>query len=215
MKTLSHVDTWIFDLDNTLYHPSCRLFDQMHVRMSDFIIQHFGVDEVEAKRRRHHFYVKYGTTLRGLMVEHGLDPTAFLDYVHDIDYATVPANQHLGNALDKLPGRKLVFTNGTLGHAQRVLDRLGCATHFEAIYDIVDSSYIPKPDQRPYEKFLAVHGVDPTRSAFFEDLSENLLVPRSVGMKTVLVGTHDEALLPAHVDYVTDDLAEFLHGVSK
>jgi putative hydrolase of the HAD superfamily len=215
MKNLSDVNTWIFDLDNTLYPSSCRLFDQMHVRMSDFIIQEFGVDEAEAKRRRHHFYTKYGTTLRGLMVEHEMEPTAFLDFVHDIDYSAVAHSATLGEALKKLPGRKLVFTNGTLGHANRVLARLGCADQFEAIYDIVDSGYIPKPDARPYEDFLKVHHVDPQQSAFFEDLSENLLVPRSVGMKTVLIGKHDEALLPAHVDYVTDDLAEFLHGVSQ
>jgi len=127
----------------------------------------------------------------------------------------VPNNENLGAALDKLPGRKLVFTNGTVGHAKRVLDKLGCAIHFEAIYDIVDSDYIPKPDKRPYEKFLAAHDVNPKQSAFFEDLSENLLVPRECGMATVLIGKHDAALLPAHIDYVTDNLAEFLDGVSK
>jgi putative hydrolase of the HAD superfamily len=215
MNTLSHVNTWIFDLDNTLYPASCRLFDQMHVRMSDFIIQEFGVDEAESKRRRHHFYTKYGTTLRGLMLEHGLEPTAFLDYVHDIDYSAVAHSASLGAALKKLPGRKLVFTNGTLGHANRVLERLGCADQFEAIYDIVNSSYIPKPDARPYEDFLKVHGVNPMQSAFFEDIDHNLEVPAQMGMKTVLIAPETDVLKPRYVHYVTNDIAEFLHGVAK
>ena len=215
MKDLGHIDTWIFDLDNTLYHPSCKLFDQMHVRMSDFIVAQFGVNETEAARLRHKYYKQYGTTLRGLMVEHGMEPYGFLEYVHQIDYAAVKKQPALCEALNRLPGRKLVFTAGTRPHALNVLNNLGCAEVFEEIFDITDCHFIPKPDAQPYEIFLKRHDVAPERAIFFEDIPENLIVPRALGMKTVLVGAHDAAVLPAHVDYVTDDLAGFLHGVSK
>jgi putative hydrolase of the HAD superfamily len=215
MKGFSHIDTWVFDLDNTLYPASCRLFDQMHVRMSDFIVNEFQVSVAEAQRLRGDYFRKYGTTLRGLMLEHDMQPTRFLDYVHEIDYAAVAESAALRDALSKLQGRKLIFTNGTVRHAQRVLNKLGCADQFEAIYDIVESDYIPKPDRAPYEKFLALHDVKPETSAFFEDLSHNLIVPRDMGMTTVLISDAGETEMPAHVDHVTHDIAAFLGGVPR
>ncbi len=219
MKRLSHVDalskvdTWIFDLDNTLYPPSCKLFDQIAVRMTNFIVAQLRISAAEATKLRHGYYKKYGTTLRGLMLEHAMEPHGFLDYVHDIDYAPVAAHPALIAAIASLPGRKLVFTAGTKAHAQNVLARLGGQQSFESVFDIVDADFIPKPDVRPYELFLKRHDVMPESAAFFEDISENLLAPRAMGMKTILVGKYDEAILPAHVDYVTDDLAGFLARV--
>ncbi len=213
MRSFDHVNTWIFDLDNTLYPASCRLFDQMHVRMSDFIRQEFGVDQAEALRRRRDYYLKYGTTLRGLMLEHNMQPKAFLDYVHDIDYSAVPRLDGLGIALAGLPGRKLIFTNGTTGHAQRVLKRLGVTEHFEAVFDIVDSDYIPKPDRTPYDKFKTLYDIDGTRSAFFEDLVENLKPPHDMGMTTVLI-TDNKNHDATYVHHTTNNLAEFLTGVT-
>ena len=213
MRGFDHINTWIFDLDNTLYPASCRLFDQMHIRMSDFIRDAFNVDEAEALRRRRDYYIKYGTTLRGLMVEHDMHPDAFLDYVHDIDYSAVPRLDELSEALTNLPGRKLIFTNGTLGHANRVLEKLGVTHHFEAVFDIVDSDYIPKPDRTPYDKFQNLHGVDGTRSAFFEDLAENLEAPHNMGMTTILI-TDDKSHDAPYVHHTTNNLAEFLKGVA-
>ena len=215
MSRFSHVDTWIFDLDNTLYPASCKLFDQIAARMTEYIVAQLGLNATAATNLRHGYYKKYGTTLRGLMLEHAMEPHGFLTYVHEIDYGAVKHHPALGAALARLPGRKLVFTAGTRAHAMNVLDNLGCAEVFEEIFDITDCHFIPKPDARPYEIFVKRHSVAPERAAFFEDLAENLLVPRAMGMTTVLVGTHDQALLPAHVDYVTDDLAEFLDGVLK
>jgi putative hydrolase of the HAD superfamily len=221
MRGFDHVDTWIFDLDNTLYPASCRLFDQMHVRMSDFIRDTFNVDEAEALRRRRDYYLKYGTTLRGLMVEHDMQPAAFLDYVHDIDYSAVPRLENLGAAIKALPGRKLIFTNGTTGHANRVMKRLGVEHHFEAVFDIVDSDYIPKPDRAPYDKFKARHAVDPTHAAFFEDIAQNLEAPHDMGMTTVLITSENLTAQPEpdakqknYVHHITDDLTEFLKGVT-
>ncbi len=213
MSKFAHINTWVFDLDNTLYHPSCRLFDQIAERMTQFIMAKLDLSHEDAAQLRHIYYMKYGTTLRGLMVEHGLEPHPYLTYVHEIDYAAVKHEAQLAHALSNLPGRKLVFTAGTRAHAKSVLDNLGCAKIFEEVFDITDCYFIPKPDQRPYEIFLKRHNVTPATAAFFEDLPQNLLVPRSLGMTTVLVGDHDEALLPAHVDYVTADLAQFLDGV--
>jgi putative hydrolase of the HAD superfamily len=213
VRGFDHIDTWVFDLDNTLYPASCRLFDQMHVRMSDFIIQEFGVDEAEAQRRRSEYYLKYGTTLRGLMVEHGMLPTPFLDYVHEIDYTAVKPCAVLQSALTKLPGRKLVFTNGTTGHAKRVLDRLGISHQFESIFDIVDSDYVPKPARGPYDKFAELYAINTNRAAMFEDIDLNLEAPHDMGMTTVLISDDTKHDAP-YVHHITNDIAHFLKGLA-
>jgi putative hydrolase of the HAD superfamily len=213
VRGFDHIDTWIFDLDNTLYPASCRLFDQMHVRMSDFIVKQFGVNEAEAQRRRNEYYNKYGTTLRGLMVEHDMQPTAFLDYVHEIDYTAVMANAQLQVSLTALPGRKLVFTNGTTGHANRVLERLGITKIFEGVFDIVDSDYVPKPARGPYDKFARLYGINPSKAAMFEDLDINLEAPHDMGMTTVLI-TDDEKHDAHYVHHTTNDIAKFLKGLN-
>ncbi len=218
------VDTWIFDLDNTLYPASCRLFDQIDDRMGAFISDLLKVDRVEAKRVQKQFFYEHGTTLRGLMTVHGIEPSAFLEFVHDIDHSAVCENPPLARALERLPGRKLIFTNGTVAHAERVMDRLGVRSHFGGIFDIVHSDYIPKPAERPYQKFVRDHGVDPTRASMFEDIARNLEVPARLGMTTVLVrheanvdgnlinARHGD-IAAAYVHHVTDDLAGFLDRV--
>jgi putative hydrolase of the HAD superfamily len=220
MRGFDHINTWVFDLDNTLYPASCKLFDQMHVRMSDFIKERLQVDQAEALRLRREYYLKHGTTLRGLMIEHDMEPTDFLDYVHDIDYTAVANDTTLQNALDKLPGRKLVFTNGTTGHAGRVMKRLGVEEHFEAVFDIVDSDYIPKPARGPYDKFANLHSVEGPQTAFFEDLPENLEAPHAMGMTTVLItstSTHADQAEPTpiknYIDHTTSNLPQFLSGI--
>jgi putative hydrolase of the HAD superfamily len=217
-----HVETWIFDLDNTLYPASCRLFDQIDVRMGDFIAGMFNVDRQEARRIQKDFFYRYGTTLRGLMEEHGVDPDAFLDYVHDIDHSPVPANAALAENLEKLPGRKLIFTNGTVAHAENVMHRIGVKHLFHGIFDIVHSDFIPKPDKQPYEKFITEHDIEPTRAAMFEDIARNLQVPATLGMVTVLVrddANEDGAMINAlngdtegapYVHHTTTDLTGFL-----
>jgi putative hydrolase of the HAD superfamily len=222
MSAFRNVDTWVFDLDNTLYPASCRLFDQMHVRMGEYVMRLFDVDYPEAKRIQKSLFHKHGTTLRGLMVDHGHAPEGFLDYVHEIDYAPVTENPELSLALENLPGRKLVFTAGTVPHAERVLARLGVTHHFEAIYDIVAAAYVPKPQRDPYDRFIAEHNVEPKRAAFFEDIARNLEVPHTMGMATVLVvdDENDDALQlngKGPLDYVhhrTNNLAGFLHSLS-
>ena len=221
MRGFAHIDTWVFDLDNTLYPASCRLFDQIDVRMGEFVARLLDVDFGEAKQRQKQLFYKYGTTLRGLMVEHGVGPDGFLDYVHDIDHAPVPPNPALDAALHGLPGRKLVFTNGTLTHAEKVLARIGVTHHFGDIFDIVHSDYIPKPEMEPYRKFVIQTGIRPETSAMFEDIARNLEAPHELGMTTVLVVSPEnrdaEHLNRAtggtdktHIHHITDDLAGFL-----
>jgi putative hydrolase of the HAD superfamily len=212
MRGFDHIETWVFDLDNTLYPASCRLFDQMHIRMSDFIRERFDVDEVEALRRRREYYLKYGTTLRGLMVEHDMHPTAFLDYVHQIDYTAVQHSAELQTALKQLPGRKLIFTNGTAVHAQCVVRRLGIENLFDGIFDIVDSDYIPKPVRTPYDKFAAQFEINTSRAAMFEDIDLNLEAPHEMGMTTVLI-TEDKKHDAPYVHHTTNDLANFLKNI--
>jgi putative hydrolase of the HAD superfamily len=146
-------------------------------------------------------------------VEHDMQPDAFLDYVHQIDYSAVALSVELKNSLANLPGRKLIFTNGTTGHAMRVLKRLGIEDAFEGVFDIVDSDYIPKPDRKPYDKFAALYGIDTTRAAMFEDIDLNLEAPHDMGMTTVLI-TEDKKHDAHYVHHTTNDLAEFLKGVA-
>lgn len=215
------VESWIFDLDNTLYPAHCDLFAQVDQRMGEFISNLLGVDRAEAKRIQKDYYYRYGTTLSGLMREHKIPPGGFLDYVHDIDLAPIDAAPALGIAIQSLPGRKFIFTNGSRRHAERVAEKLGIFHHFDDCFDIVAGEYVPKPSPEAYDRFLKAHGVDARAAAMFEDLPHNLESPHTLGMSTVLVrsANHDHPsqkamaewrALPAHIHHITDDLTAFL-----
>ena len=171
-------------------------------------------------RLQKYFYHKYGTTLRALIDEYDIDPYDFLDFAHDIDHAIIELNASLGEAIERLPGRKLILTNGSRKHAENVARKIGILDHFEDIFDIAASNFVPKPDRRAYETFLDKHGVEPARSAMFEDIAKNLVVPHELGMTTTLIVPQtidpfreefeQEAVRTPHIDYVTDDLADFL-----
>lgn len=220
------VDTWIFDLDNTLYPRSCDLFTQMDKRMTAFIQNLKGLSFDEARVLQKTHYKTYGTTLSGLMAVENIDPAVYLDFVHDIDYSPVREAPLLREAIEALPGRKLIFTNGDVPHAQRTTDRLGITDLFEHVFDIVAADLIPKPHRAPYEKFVRIAGIDPKRAAMFEDLPRNLAVPHEMEMRTVLVADPLQAGSPRqewetaitdtdHVHFQTDDLTGFLQDVGK
>ena len=222
-RSFGHVETWVFDLDNTLY-PHHLLWQQVDDRIRAYVAEFLKVTADEAFRVQKDYYKRYGTTMRGLMTEHGLDPDAYLDYVHKIDHSPLEPNPALGDALEKLPGRKLILTNGTVAHADAVLKRLEIDKHFEDVFDIVAAELEPKPKAVTYERFLKRHCVDPRKASMFEDLSRNLEVPHTLGMTTVLVvpsGQREvfreewelEGRGDPHVDHVTDDLAGFLAKV--
>jgi putative hydrolase of the HAD superfamily len=214
---LSHVETWIFDLDNTLYSASTEVFGQIGTRMTEFIAKKYGLDAQAAGELRGAYYRSHGTTLNGLMELRGQDPKEFLSYVHDIDLTPVRPRPELAAALARLPGRRLVYTNGSRAHAERVMERLGVLALFEAIHDIADADYCPKPYRAAYEALLVAHDIGATRAAMFEDLARNLEVPHALGMTTVLVEGHrDEAqgdgagACAPHIHHVAHDLADFL-----
>jgi putative hydrolase of the HAD superfamily len=224
LQDFARIETWVFDLDNTLYPHHLNLWHQVDERIRDFIAAFLEVAHEDAFRIQKDFYKRYGTTMRGLMAEHGLNPDEFLDYVHQIDHSPLQPNPALGAALERLPGRKLILTNGTRQHADAVMRRLEIYGHFEDVFDIVAAELEPKPFPQTYDRFLARHGVEPRRAAMFEDLARNLEVPHALGMITVLVvpektrevfreGWELEGREAAHVDHVTDDLVGFLEAV--
>ena len=223
-SSFEHINTWVFDLDNTLYPPDSDLWPKIDHRITLYLANLFGLDGLSSRALQKYYYQKYGTSLKGLMLEHGIDPHGFLQFAHDIDRSTLPPNPALSDAIAALPGRKLIFTNGSTGHAEATAKQLGILHHFEDIFDIVSSDYVPKPDPETYRLFFEKHGVDPTRAAMFEDLEKNLVAAHANGMTTVLIvakqGQHDHreawekvVAVPAHVDFVTDDLAGFLAGL--
>ena len=214
MPRLPHVETWIFDLDNTLYSASSQLFLQIQDKMNAYIVELLGVGLDEAKALRREYFLAHGTTLRGLMNVHGIDPTRFMDYVHDIDLSGVPRNLQLGAALAALPGRKLVFTNGSVKHAENVLAHLGLEEHFPDVFDIEAAGWMPKPDRSGYEALVKRYDVDPTRAAMVEDMAKNLEPAAAMGMTTVWVRSEADwqkegAEMP-FIHYAVDDLAAFL-----
>lgn len=211
---LAHIETWIFDLDNTLYPSSSHLFDQVSHRIGTYIASVLDVDHAEAKRLQKSYFREYGTTLRGLMLKHSMDPAPFLEYVHDIDLSPIGRSDALEAALARLPGRKLVFTNADAPYAERVTARLGIDHHFSEIYDIQAADWVPKPFPEAYERLAHVHAVDPARAILFEDILRNLAPAAALGMATVWVrndsawaSSGSDGITP---DYVTDDLADWL-----
>jgi putative hydrolase of the HAD superfamily len=225
-ERFGHVDTWVFDLDNTLYPAGSDLWPKIDARITGFISALFGLDGLSARALQKYYYERYGTTLQGLMTEHDIVPSDFLAYVHDIDRSTVSPNVLLAAAIAALPGRKLVLTNGSREHALRTTEALGLHSLFEDVFDIEAANLVPKPNAQAYETFFARHNVDPARAAMFEDIARNLEVPHARGMVTTLVvpkrGTHDhrEAWEAAngpvpHVDFMTDNLEGFLESIVK
>ena len=186
-RGFAHVETWVFDLDNTLYPHHLNLWQQVDVRIRDYIVDFFKITHDEAFRLQKDYYRRYGTTMRGLMEEHGLQPDEFLEMVHQIDHSPLTPNPALGAAIAQLSGRKLILTNGTRAHADAVLRRLEIGHHFDDVFDIRAAELEPKPRPVVYERFLARHDVDPKKAAIFEDLARNLEVPHALGMTTVLV----------------------------
>ncbi|HLF58374.1 MAG TPA: pyrimidine 5'-nucleotidase [Alphaproteobacteria bacterium] len=184
---VNHIDAWVFDLDNTLYPASSNLFAEIDRRMGEFIAAELRVDPPEARRIQKDYFRDFGTTLRGLMVNHAIEPELFLEYVHAIDVSILAPDPALDAALSRLDGMKIIFTNGSLGHAEKVMDRLGVARHFDAVFDIAAAEYLSKPDPAAYHALVRRHNLTPGATAIFEDLSRNLAPAAALGMTTVWV----------------------------
>jgi putative hydrolase of the HAD superfamily len=212
----------VFDLDNTLYPSDCDLWPKIDQRITLFMADLLGLDGISARALQKYYYLRHGTTLRGLMIDHNVSAEAFLSFVHDIDRSSLAPNELLAAAISALPGRKLILTNGSRHHAMQTAIALGIHTLFEDIFDIEAAGFLPKPEAATYERFFDKHAIDPTRACMFEDLPQNLIVPHARGMTTVLVmpksGQIDHRepseitreIVPEHVDFATTDLEGFL-----
>lgn len=203
----THVDHWVFDLDNTLYPPQARLFDQIERLMADYVKRELKVDEDTAQNLRAKYWREYGTTLAGLMAVHDIDPLPYLDEVHQIDLSHLEQAPDLRAAIIALPGRKIIYTNGSRQHGERVSAARGLAGIFDAIYGVEDAGFAPKPDRSAFDMVFAKDKVNTNSAAMFEDDIRNLTVPHTLGMKTVLVGPFETA---PHVHHQTENLAGFL-----
>ena len=233
-QRFADIESWIFDLDNTLYPPHSDLWPKVDQKITAYISNLMGVDGMTARAIQKYYYQVHGTSLNGLMIEHGINPHAFLDFVHDIDRSSLPADARLAEAITRLPGRKFVFTNGSRRHAELTLAQLGIGGMFDGIFDIVDSAFKPKPARGTFESFIATHDIAPVTSVMFEDIPRNLEMAAEMGMRTVLVvpdsrGDHKEdwerfvehgpGTDGIRFDAVTPDLPAFLdllsHGLVR
>ena len=216
IPALAHIDSWIFDLDNTLYPARSNLFERIDARMTAYVARLLDVDPVEARRVQKLYFHGHGTTLAGLMAEHNVDPHDFLADVHDIEMDVLEHDAPLAAALARLPGRKLVFTNGDRPYALKVLDRLGLGGSFEGVHDIVAMELRPKPDPGAYRGLCDAFAIDPTRALFVEDMARNLPPAKAIGMTTVWVDNGSEqgpGTTPDGIDYRIAELGPWLHEI--
>ncbi|WP_073140454.1 pyrimidine 5'-nucleotidase [Litoreibacter ascidiaceicola] len=209
----THVKTWVFDLDHTLYPPEMQLFDQIEIRMIDWVMRELGVDREEANHLRAKYWREHGTTLAGLMRIHGVAPEGYLIDVHDIDFTVLSSDPHLRDAITSLPGRKIIYTNGTAPYAENVIKARGLSGIFDAIYGVEHADFHPKPDHAAFEQVFAQDGLDPRTSAMFEDDPRNLAVPHALGMRTVHVAP--DPLAQDHIHHHTNDLRGFLTQLTR
>lgn len=215
---LREAETWVFDLDNTLYPAADDLFAQVGARIRDYIVDYLDIDLEAAHDLQKRYFHEYGTSLRGLMLRHRMDPGPYLEFVHDVDLSGIDANPALNDALGALSGRKIVFTNADRGHAERVMDRLGIAGHFEAIFDIADADFIPKPDPGPYGAMIRRHGLTPAQSIMIDDIARNLEPAAEQGMTTVWLRNETDwgrtGAGDGHVHHIAENLTDWLRAVA-
>ena len=221
MKFKQKINTWIFDLDNTLYSADSGIFQQVHKLMGEFISKNLKMDMVEAKKLQSKYYKQHGTTLSGLMENHGVEPDYFLDEVHKLDYSIVGPNEILNKQLEKLQGRKIIYTNANKKHAIDVLERINLANFFDEIFDIKMANYIPKPEIRPYEQIIDIFNINPSSSAMFDDIAKNLVPAKKVGFTPVWVDagyenfSDDIQASKDYLDYSTRNLSSFLKDINE
>ena len=215
------IDTWIFDLDNTLYSADSGIFQQVHQLMGEFIKNYLKVDLKEAKKIQSKYYKEHGTTLKGLMDNYGVDPDHFLAEVHKLDYSIVGSNKKLNEELKKLKGQKIIYTNANLQHALDVLERIGLSNFFDYIFDIKMANYIPKPKRQPYEQIIKDFNLNPSKSAMFDDIAKNLVPAKKVGFTSIWINvgyenfSDDIKASKKYLDFKTKDLSVFLEKVNR
>ena len=221
MKFKENINTWIFDLDNTLYSADSGIFQQVHKLMGEFISKNLNMDMPNAKKLQAKYYKQHGTTLRGLMDNHGIDPDYFLDEVHRLDYSIVSSNKILNQELQKLEGRKIIYTNANKKHTIDVLERIGLSNFFDEIFDIKMANYVPKPELKPYEQIIDLFNINASTSAMFDDIAKNLVPAKKVNFTSVWIDagyenfSDDIEASKQYLDYETRDLSLFIKNVNE
>ena len=221
MKLKEKINTWIFDLDNTLYSADSGIFQQVHKLMGEFISKNLNLGIEEAKKLQAKYYKQHGTTLRGLMDNHGIEADYFLDEVHRLDYSIVSSNKLLNKELQKLEGRKIIYTNANKKHAIDVLHRIDLTNFFDEIFDIKMANYIPKPELKPYQQIIDLYNINPNTSAMFDDIAKNLVPAKKVKFTSVWIDagyenfSDDIEASKEFIDFQTTDLSLFLKDVNE
>ncbi|MEM9145106.1 MAG: pyrimidine 5'-nucleotidase [Pseudomonadota bacterium] len=212
---INGIETWIFDLDNTLYPPEAGLLSQIDTRMRTFIMRFLDIDADEADRLRAHYLERDGITLKGLMQHHGVEADSFLEETHAIDLSGVRCDPVLAAAIAALPGRKIIHTNGARQHAERVLAALGLEQSFEQIFAIEDKGFVPKPELPAYTHVIREAAIDPVSAAMIEDTVVNLVEPKRLGMATIWLDHGQSGAPHRHVDLRIRDLMAFLREAAQ
>ena len=219
MKELKKIKFWLFDLDNTLYSGATKVFDQVDKKMTQFISEKLNISKDEAKKIQKNYFVEYNTTLNGMIKNHKIDANEFLEFVHDIDLSFLKKDKQLDEEIEKIKGKKIIFTNGSRAHAQNVTKRLGIERHFDDIFDIVSADFIPKPSLKTYQKLIEKYKIEPQYSIFIEDIARNLKPAYELGMKTVWIENNEpwaaEFSDSDFIDYKTNKLSEFLKELNE
>ncbi len=218
MKSFKSIKCWIFDLDNTLYSGKTKVFEQVDKKMSKYISEKLNISVKEAKKIQKNYFHEYNTTLNGMIKNHQIDPDEFLEFVHDIDIDFLQKDLKLAEEIEKLEGKKIIFTNGSRKHALNVTKRIGIDKYFDDIFDIVDSNFVPKPAIEPYKKLVEKHKIDPKLCVLVEDIARNLKPAYEMGMKTIWI-ENDEPWASKFsdsdfVNYKTNNLSEFLKKIN-
>ena len=219
MKELKKIKYWLFDLDNTLYSGDTKVFDQVDKKMSKFISEKLKISEKEAKKIQKNYFHEYNTTLNGMIKNHDIDANEFLEFVHDVNLDFLKKDEFLGNQINKLNGKKIIFTNGSKAHAANVTGKIGIDKLFDGVFDIVDSDFYPKPSIEPYKKIIENYNIEPEYCIFFEDIARNLKPAHELGMKTVWIKNKEpwaaEYSDANFINYKTDNLANFLKEINE
>ena len=214
-NSLSKIEFWLFDLDNTIYQPNTKIFDQIDLRMKKYISKILNISENEAFRVQKEYYKEYGTTLFGLMKNNKVDADDFLNYVHNINLTNLEKSNELTNLLESLPGKKYIYTNGDKRHADNVLKKLGINYLFDGVFDIKKSGLVPKPEKKSLLNLIDHYNIDPRKSIYFEDLEKNLMNASLMGITTVLINYNKNSLKNSYVDYSFSTLIEALKVIKS